>query len=111
MIKLIHSMVFGRRGIKATLLDAVATTSNGEWVEVYDCNPLSIEFRGISGDTVQLRGSNQPTRPANSSDGLQLGADITGNSMVVISFPVHWIKAKISAYGAGTISAWLEGRV
>jgi hypothetical protein len=96
--------------LQHTFLNAVVGTSNGVWWDVSGWNVKNIQVSGIIGDTVRVYGSNNPTCPANSADGVQVGADITvDNTSIASSVPWLWMKVKISTAGTGTISAWGVG--
>ena len=97
--------------LQATLLDAVTATSDGEWIPTRGIYLMSVEIIGISGDTVQIRGTNQHTRPLDTDDGQQLGTDITANWLFGNVIPVTWFKLMVSAYGAGTITARFLGHL
>jgi hypothetical protein len=99
----------GKPLLQHAFLDAVAATSNGVWWDVSGWKDKSIHISGISGDTVQIFGSNNPTCPANSADGFQIEDDITvDNYSVFTNQPMLWMKVKLTR-SAGTVSAWAVG--
>jgi hypothetical protein len=102
--------VFGRTIVRAQLLTNVAAINDGEWIDVSGLNQLSLDIRGITSATVQLRGSNELTRPADNTHGNQLGADTTTDGFVIVSATVRWMKLRVSTYVSGTINAYLEAR-
>lgn len=91
------------------LIDAAVATDSGAWVDVRGFANLSLDVTlGGGTATVQLMGSNAPTRPANNVDGRQIGANITADGIVSVTTPVRWLKVKVSAYTSGTINANLQ---
>lgn len=95
--------------LEATLLNGVTATGNGEWFDVAGFHPCSFQISGITVATVQFRGSNAPTKPADASDEFKLGSDVTADALVALDAPVRWIKAKVSAYTSGTIFVYMLG--
>ncbi len=91
------------------LLDGVTATGDGVWVDTKRFKVSSIHVFGITTATVQVRGSNARTKPANNVDAIQIGANITADGIVSIAYPLRWIKCKVSAYTSGTVSAVLQG--
>ena len=91
------------------LQDAATATSNGVWVEAKKFLASSIHVTGITNATVQIYGANTRTKPADATDHIKIGSDITADGIVSIAYPVRWLKAKISAYVSGTISAVVQG--
>jgi hypothetical protein len=102
--------IFGRTIVRAQLLTNVAAINDGEWIDVSGLNQLSLDIRGITSATVQLRGSNEPTKPLDSTHGNQLGSDTTVDGFVIVSASVRWMKLRVSTYVSGTINAYLEAR-
>ena len=103
-----YQKVLGHSVLNALLLDAVTATGNGEWVDASGFYILTFDVVGITTATVDLRYSNAPTRPSNASHERQI-EDMTADGLVVVSFPVRWVKARVSAYTSGTISVYLTG--
>lgn len=91
------------------LLDAVVATADGVWVDAKRFKTSSIHVFGITTGTVQVRGSNARVKPADNTDAIKIGSDITADGIVSIAYPLRWIKCKVSAYTSGTISAVLQG--
>lgn len=100
-----------RHTYAAVLLDAVATTTDGEWVEVTGLLPISVDLRGINGDTVHLCISNAESRPANNTHGQEYTDDpLAADTFIRINdLPVRWLKVRVSARVAGTITAIMHG--
>jgi hypothetical protein len=99
----------------ALLLDAQSGTSDGAWVSAgpYGGDDYTISVSGVSGDTMQLRGSNATEQPpaANDGDG-QIGGDITANGVYqkeTLGSLTKWIKMK-KTVGGGTVTARFFGR-
>lgn len=96
--------------LQHTFLNAVVGTSNGAWIDMSGWAGANIHVSGIIGDTVRVYGSNNPTCPANSAVGCQLGNDITvDNSYLYFAGPWLWMKVSISTAGTGAITAWAVG--
>lgn len=110
-IAITHDRISGWYTVNATLLNAVTATGDGEWMNIEGFHPLSFHVKGITTASVQIRGSNAPTKPANASDELQLGSTVTADALVSLDAPVKWIKAKVSAYTSGTISVYMLGAI
>lgn len=104
-IPITHEKVLGKAVVRATLLDDVGATSNGEWINVQGIHPYSIHVSGITTATVQIRISNKLTKPADTDHEIQAGSNITANGITEYTAPVRWIKARVSAWTAGTIRA------
>lgn len=92
-------------------MTSITGTDTGEWVTVTGVTPLSFQIDGITSATVQLRGSNKPTKPANSSDEFQLGQNITVDGLFVLDAPVRFVKAKVSTYVSGSINCYMVGSI
>lgn len=103
-----QSKVNDKEFIRATLLDAVTGTTDGEWMNLEGLTPFSIDISGITNATVRINVSNATNKPADSSHGSQIGSDITADRINEYTIPARWIKARVSAYVAGTISAILQ---
>jgi hypothetical protein len=102
--------IFGRTIVRAQLLTNVTAIADGEWIDVSGLNQLSLDIRGITSATVQLRGSNEPTKPLDSTHGNQLGSDTTVDGFVIVSASVRWLKLRVSTFVSGNINAYLEAR-
>ncbi len=101
------------RGAKAcreyTLLDAKTSTTSGEWADVSGWRRATVHITGIVTATCQIRGCATPTKPLDSEDHIQIGSDITSDTLYEITAKLKWLKVKISAYTSGTISAYAIG--
>jgi hypothetical protein len=105
-----YTLSSGSLTLSACLLDDVEVVAPGDWVDVHGFKDKSVMVTGINGDTVQLRGSNSPLKPATGEHGIQIGTDITTNSITVVATPVRWMKAMVIVDGTGTVDAWLFGQ-
>jgi hypothetical protein len=101
--------------LHGTLLDAVATTTDGEWMNVEGYDKISIHLI-IASATVILCGSNEDN-PLNSTHGVDLVAakladniavaspgNISASTIVLIKAPLKWIKARVTV-NSGSVSA------
>ncbi len=95
--------------VSYTLLSSVTGTNTGTWKEVTGWSRITIDILGITTATCQIFGSCEPTKPADATDGRQIGSDVTANAMSEITRKLKWIKVKVSAYTAGTINAYAVG--
>lgn len=93
-------------GLRATLLDEVEDTSNGEWVNTEGFERSSIHVIIADTATVQVRASNE-IAPAASDDG-GLVEEKTASGFVQLRAPARWVKAKISAHTSGKVSAFMQ---
>ena len=94
---------------QATLLDGVTAQSDGSWVDVGSLRRMTIHIKGITSATCQIRGSCAPTKPDDTADEVQIGNDITSDTIYEITAKLRWVKVKVSAYTSGTIYAYLVG--
>lgn len=103
----------GGRQAEAQLLSSVEADTNGEWTWCEGIHPFTVEISGITSAEASIHGSNDEVMPANSDHGTDLtfGVHRTTDGMVVFSdvITVKWIKARITNYVTGTISARLVG--
>ncbi len=87
------------------LLDAAGGTTDGVWVELLDFRKeVVLETTGISGDTIEIDGSNAATKPANTDHGTAI-TTVTLNGFKRISDPPRFVKARVTVFGAGAITA------
>ena len=99
----------GGVSVEGVLFTGAVAINDGEWVDVRGISPMSIHVAGITTATVQIRGSNAAAAPANNTHGVPIGADITADGMAAVTTPMNWLKARVSAWTTGTISATLAG--
>lgn len=90
---------------KCQLTVSATGTENGEWINIEGLGPFSIHLSGVvSGDIIQIRGSNDATRPSNATHDIQLGSNITVDGITEYTVPIRWIKSRVSAWaGGGTL--------
>ena len=98
------------KGNSATLLDNVAGTTDGEWIDVRRFRRKTIHVKGTFSATVKIAGSCEPTMPANNDNGVQIGSDITAPAIVEVGPVIKWLKVYVPAYTSGSISAYFFGR-
>ena len=88
------------------LIDALAATSDGQWIDTKGFDTASIQVTGITTATVRIHTSNQPTIPANSSHEEER-TSVTADAEITYTILPRWIKARISAWTSGTISVFI----
>lgn len=94
------------KGENHTLIDAAVAVDNGQWIESLEFTEGSISVIIATTATVQIRGTDQPTKPTNAEHGLQIGSDITSSQLYSISQLPRWIKARVSAWTAGQVDVY-----
>lgn len=83
--------------------DEDGATNDGVWMDASDFWSGSVDV-AISGTaTVQIRGDDSVTRPANTAHGRQVGDDITSSGSYSLVYAPRWVKARVSAYTSGTV--------
>lgn len=99
---------------RGRLLDAaVATDTNGTWVNVQDVGIAFVQVKGITSATAVVNVSIDDTVagcPAATVHDLEV-QQCTADCGVVITYPVKCIKVRLPTYVSGTVSAFLSGRV
>lgn len=93
-----------KRARNQTLLDAVASTSDGVWVDAMEFAEGSIDITISATATVQIRGSDAATKPADNTHGNQLGTDFTASAQASLVCAPRWLKARVSSFGSGTVT-------
>jgi hypothetical protein len=93
--------------LRGKLLDAMASTTDGEWVDVAGFDKISLHLVISATATVKICGSNE-VGPLNSSHGYQIFPDKTASEIVAIKTPLRWIKARVTA-NSGTVDLFFEG--
>ncbi len=87
-------------------VDAASGTTNGVWVDADHLGGSgSVEITGTGTWTIQIRGSNAETKPANTSHGSQIADNIVAADLYPLNVKTRWVKARVSAYTSGTPSA------
>ena len=92
---------------KHTFLDGIGATNDGSWVNTNKLTNMTIHVKGITNATVQIRGSNATAKPADTGHEIQIGTDITADTIREV-INVGWVKVMISAWVGGTIYALLD---
>ncbi len=95
--------------LRATLLDAIVATGNGEWIDISGLKAYNIHTSGITTATLQIRGSNDVSKPSDATHDIQLGSSITADGMKEFATPLKWIKVRVTVWAAGTITTVIEG--
>ncbi len=95
--------------LRATLLDAIVATGNGEWIDVSGLKSYNIHTSGITTATLQIRGSNDVTKPSDATHDIQLGSNITADGMKQFTTPLKWLKLRVTVWTSGTITTVIEG--
>lgn len=91
---------------RATLLDAVAATTNGEWLEAPSIVG-SVHISGITTAKVVVNISNAAAKPADSAHNIEAGF-VVADGFIKVDVPFRWIKARVDSWTSGTITARLE---
>ena len=90
------------------LLDSQEGTTNGEWFKLRGRTDVSIHFDGLVDGIVQIRASNDYSdNLVNTDDGVQIGADISSNQIIVINSFIKYIKIKKTVAGTDSVTATL----
>ena len=106
----------GNYGRQCTLIDnvpsskATANVYTGPWVSTATIKSATVEVvaTGLTG-TVNLEGTNVPL-PVAATPGNALATPPTGSGFVALSpFPCRWVRARVSGFSAGSVSAYLQG--
>lgn len=112
------TQLYDKKAIALTLLENVQGIYNGEWTDIKMLSSFTVTVSGIMNAKVQLRALNNIEKPLPTNDGVLLvesnmtnpGADpVQKDAVMAIDAPLRWIKAKVTQYTAGTISARLAG--
>ena len=89
------------------------TNAKGEAVDkifighlVFPC----IHLYGVNGHTVQVWATNEED-PADATNAVQIGSDLTANAILVIESGPVWIFIEMGTSGTGTPTAIVTGRV
>lgn len=102
---------------RVVMIDAASAADDGQWIDVERYRAASIHFISSGGAafTIQVRGSSAEVKPANNTQGAQIGADVViaanGEQLFALGgFPftenLPWyFKVRISAYTSGTLTA------
>lgn len=103
----------GGSAVYYQLLDAEVAQTDGTWVGVADLDSPTIKVSGMeAGDVVQIYATISLTVPVNSSnpdEDLQ-GSNLTADGQVILEPGFDFVKARVSTWASGTISALLKGQ-
>lgn len=86
-----------------TSLDAVTSAATGSVFGAAGFGSISVQISGISGDTVQIEGSNDGTNWD------LLEGVITGDDIFQVEMGAKFLRARVTVYGSGTITAIFVG--
>jgi hypothetical protein len=100
---------FPNTGMRGILLDGLSAQDNGDWLDVEGYGKKTIEVIISNSAAVQVYVSNAPTKPLNTEDHIKVGADVSASALIELTSPVRWLKAKVSAWTSGTVSAYVNG--
>lgn len=89
------------------LLDGVVATGPGPWRMAAGIQSPTIQVSGITTATIQVEVSNDKGDPTNVD---QDGANITADGVQTITAGYRWVRANVSVWTSGTISARLSGQ-
>lgn len=107
---------------RIVLLDGSTGVDDGQWVDMDRWRAISLYLNSSGGAafTVQLRGSSAEIKPANNTQGVQLGADIVVAAngeqffsvagFTYLENPPWYVKARVSAFTTGVATAILVVR-
>ncbi len=103
-----HKRVSGQTITTATLLDGVGAVAEGEYINTEGLATFTIDVSGITTATVNIWGSNDAAHPTDSGEERELDS-IIADELLSFTGPISWVKARCSAWTAGTITAILKG--
>lgn len=93
------------------LLAAASGTDEGHWISFFPFKggTLEVVTTGSPTFSLQLYGSNSPTKPSDATNVSPLGSAITTAGLSQITSGPRWIKANLTAIsGGGTVNATLN---
>ncbi len=93
----------GNPALVSRLLTDLAAVDDGDWIDTLHYAPLTFHVIMVANATVDIRGSNETVKPANTVHGIQIGADVVNSDALVESTgPFRWIKARVTVRTTGT---------
>lgn len=97
--------------IEYHLLADKTGTDNGLWqdVSMYRRISVHVKLTDTPNMVVRIMGSCTPDIPLSSSHEVQIGSDITSDTIMEITAKIKWIKAYIPSYTTGTCNVYLLG--
>ncbi|GEM_PF-6160293 len=94
---------FNRGARLISALEKVGATNTGTWFKGHDIVDGSIEVLQdtpggtFTSFTAKLMGSNAKDQPADATDGIQIGSDISAVGFVAVATKCRWYKIKTTA--------------
>ena len=96
---------------KYKLLDGATGTTDGAWVRVCGARAMALRVSGMDGDVLKCFGEiTEDTDVPAATDGYQFCSDVTQDGLYALlgaSEVVEYVRASVSTYGAGDITAVL----
>jgi len=91
---------------------AEVATSNGDWVTALGWQSLIADVTIATTATVDLRGSNAATEPANSAHGFELKTALTATGIFELeAFEMpRYVKIRISSWASGNVDVDMKVR-
>ena len=108
----------GNYGEACTLLDHVSYLSAngshvyvGQWVSVPTIKTATVEIQGTFTGTVNIEGTNDPNPNTNNPAGNALiaSAPTSAGLSALSPMPVRWVRARMTSFTAGSLSAYFHG--
>lgn len=98
--------ITGRQISEIILLENQNAATDGTWLPLGGEHPFTVTVKGTFSGTVKIRVSNDASKPLDSDNTqAQLGSDVTEPKAIQVDFPYQWIKAQVSSYVSGSITA------
>jgi len=93
-------------GFGGSFFTAETATTQGKWFDTKKWGGAgTLQVTGAGTYVIQIRGSNAEFIPLDTDDQVQVGKDITVPGIHGMNFNTRWVKAIISTYTSGTITA------
>ena len=104
-----NESAIGSLSISSVLLNAFGEDGSGAWIDTRALDKFSVEFvpTGFTG-SVQLFGTNEDA-PTPATAGVAIGTAETAAAIQLYNGPYRFVKAVMSSYSAGSMSAFLHG--
>lgn len=99
-------------------VDSAVATADGVWIDSAHYTELSLTLSGVTTAAIQVRGSDDLTKPANSTHGQPVTVALTtgttaaaatvnvtnaNGSMYVVGTLPRWVKVQVTAWTTGTL--------
>ena len=102
--------IHGVLRVEAQMLTDQTDATDGEWVDFIGIREFGIHVKTLSGsDAVEIRVSNEITKPADNTHGLRLGSTIRADRMIISEKPFRWVKVRKIVGGGSATNAFLLG--